>query len=179
MKILIVPGLNGSGPEHWQTLWEKKFGYDRVRQRDWENPDIAEWVQTLDGIIAAYPERVIIVAHSLGCLAVAQWAEIHPENTGRVLSALLVAPTDVEASADIPAFMRRFASHAALPFPSILVGSENDPHMTSAAAQRLARLWKSRFVNAGTVGHINLDSGHGPWPEGEALLQDLISALSV
>lgn len=62
----------------------------------------------------------------------------------------------------------------ALPFPSILVGSENDPYMTAAAAGELARLWGSRFFNAGAVGHINTDSGHGPWPGGEALLRDLV-----
>jgi predicted alpha/beta hydrolase family esterase len=46
--------------------------------------------------------------------------------------------------------------------------------MTQKTARRLAVDWKSRFVNAGAVGHINLDSGHGPWLEGEALLQELI-----
>ncbi|WP_339327758.1 alpha/beta hydrolase [Clostridium beijerinckii] len=25
MNIKIVPGLNNSGPEHWQSIWEKKI----------------------------------------------------------------------------------------------------------------------------------------------------------
>jgi predicted alpha/beta hydrolase family esterase len=97
----------------------------------------------------------------LGCLTVAKWANSKTENTDLVQAALLVAPPDAEASADMPEFMRRFMSDAVLPFPSILVGSNNDHYTALAAAQHLARLWGSRFVNAGAVGHINTESGHG------------------
>jgi predicted alpha/beta hydrolase family esterase len=174
MRILIVPGLNGSGPGHWQTLWEEKYGYERVEQRNWENPDLAEWVSTLNAVITANSERAIFVAHSLGCLAVANWVSAFPENTGQIQCALLVAPPDVESSPDIPETLRRFASNEVIPFPSVLVGSENDHYMTLNAARKLAVHWGSRFINAGALGHINLDSGHGPWPQGEILLTDLI-----
>ena len=176
MRILIVPGLNGSGPGHWQTLWEEKYGCERVEQRDWGNPDIVEWVSTLNTVITARSERNIIVAHSLGCLAVAHWANSYPEKTGKIQSALMVAPPNVELSSYIPEKLRRFATHNVIPFPSVLVGSENDHYMTLASVQRLADHWGSRFVNAGAVGHINPDSGHGPWPRGEALLMSLIKA---
>ena len=174
MRILIVPGLNGSGPGHWQTLWEEKYGYERVEQRDWENPELVEWVSTLNAVITANSERTILVAHSLGCLAVAHWSNAYPEKTGKIQSALMVAPPDVESSSYIPETLRRFATHNAIPFPSVLVGSENDHYMTLASVRRLAEQWGSRFVNAGAVGHINLGSGHGLWPEGEAMLKDLI-----
>jgi uncharacterized protein len=176
MRTITVPGLNGSGPGHWQTLWEDKYGYERVEQRDWEKPDLNEWVNTLHTFIMATSERIILVAHSLGCLTVAHWANAYPENTGRIQCSLLVAPPDVESSLLVPESVRRFAVHKAIPFPSMLVGSENDHHMTLDAAQKLAGFWESGFINAGAVGHINLDSGHGPWPQGEALLQGLIKA---
>lgn len=174
IRTLIVPGLNGSGPGHWQTIWEEKYDCERVYQRDWENPDLALWMDTLNAAVTAGSERSIIVAHSLGCLTVAHWAQAYPENTGRIQCGFLVAPPDVKSSFDIPEALRCFATHKVIPFPSLLVGSESDHHMTLEAARRLAGFWKSRFVNAGTVGHINLDSGHGPWPQGEDLLQDLI-----
>jgi hypothetical protein len=174
---LIVPGLNGSGQGHWQTLWEEKYGYKRVWQRDWENPDLVEWVSTLDSVIRASSERIVLVAHSLGCLAVAHWAYAYPKNTGQIKCALLVAPPDVESSLDIPETMRRFAAHKVIPFPSVLIGSENDHYMTLDSARKLAVQWQSRFVNAGAVGHINPDSGHGPWPAGEALLKNIIKEL--
>jgi predicted alpha/beta hydrolase family esterase len=176
VRILIVPGLNGSGPDHWQTLWERQYGYERVHQRNWENPDLAEWLNTMNTAIMASRDRAVLVAHSLGCLTAAHWAKTFPENMVRIQCALLVAPPDVESSPYIPEALHRFASYATLPFPSVLVGSENDHYMTLDSVRRLADLWGSRFVNAGACGHINPDSGHGPWPEGEALLQDLLRA---
>lgn len=174
IRILIIPGLNGSGPGHWQTIWEEKYGCEHVHQRDWENPDLAEWMDTLNVVVTARSERTVIVAHSLGCLTVAHWAKAFPENAGQIQCALLVAPPDVESSPYISANLRRFATHDLIPFPSVLVGSENDHHMTLETARKMAADWNSCFVNAGAVGHINLDSGHGPWLQGEALLQDLI-----
>lgn len=76
-RVLIVPGLNGSGPDHWQTLWEKQYGFARVEQREWENPNAAEWVQNLNAAIMAYPEPAVLVAHSLGCFSVIRWTELY------------------------------------------------------------------------------------------------------
>lgn len=173
-RILIVPGLNGSGPGHWQTIWEEKFSCKRVYQRDWDNPDLTEWVETLNTTVTASSELTVFVAHSLGCLTVARWANAFPENAGRIQCALLVAPPDVVLSPHIPKMLRRFAAHEPLSFPSIVVGSENDPYMPLEKAQKLADNWGSRFINAGESGHINLDSGHGPWPLGEKLFANLI-----
>ena len=38
-SILIHPGLNGSGPDHWHTRWERAFPeFQRVQQADWDHP---------------------------------------------------------------------------------------------------------------------------------------------
>jgi predicted alpha/beta hydrolase family esterase len=93
-----------------------------------------------------------------------------------VQSALLVAPPDIAGPGAITESTKGFAlpNPGRLPFPSVLVGSENDPYMTLEGAQDLALALGSDFFDAGCVGHINIDSGHGPWPQGEALLQELI-----
>lgn len=177
-RVLMIPGLNGSGPGHWQTLWEEKYGYDRVEQMNWVNPDLDEWVNTLNASVTASPERTVLVAHSLGCLTVANWAKAFPENTDRIQCALLVTPPDVELSPYIPDALKRFALHEFIAFPTMLVGSENDHYRTLDSARKLAVSWGSLFVNAGALGHINLDSGLGPWPQGETFLADLISISS-
>ena len=106
------------------------------------------------------------------------WAALHADSKDRVLSALLVAPPDIASAPELRTSAINFTNHKKkLPFPSILVGSENDPYMTLNKAQALARSTGSSFINAGFVGHININSGHGPWPQGEALLQRLISSL--
>jgi uncharacterized protein len=174
MRTLIVPGLNGSGPEHWQTLWEKRYGFERVEQRDWARPNAAEWVENLHIAIVSRQDRVVIVAHSLGCFSVIRWAEQYWRFAHRVRGVLLVAPPDI-SSQELPESVRDFALRGPvnLPFLSILVGSENDPYMTLGKAQDLGHSLGSRFVNAGEAGHINVDSGHGQWPLGEILLLEL------
>ena len=61
-----------------------------------------------------------------------------------------------------------------LPFPSIVVASTNDEYMTLERAQQVAQAWGSRLVNVGALGHINSASGLGLWPQGHALLQELV-----
>lgn len=37
--ILIVPGYTNSGPNHWQTRWERKLSTARrVEQAEWSKP---------------------------------------------------------------------------------------------------------------------------------------------
>jgi predicted alpha/beta hydrolase family esterase len=173
--VLLVPGYANSGPDHWQSLWERDHPeYARVRQRDWERPAREEWVATLDEAIARVAGPVTLVAHSLGCQAVAHWASHAPHAAQTVRGALLVAPVDDEAVAAIPAISGfRPAPRARLPFRSILVASENDPYISLARSQRLAEWWGSQFISLGAAGHINTDAGFGPWPAGEALLATL------
>jgi uncharacterized protein len=176
VRGLIVPGLNGSGSAHWQTLWERQYDFERVEQRDWRNPDAEAWTAALDKAIRVHSDPVVLIAHSMGCWTVMRWAAVHPDSRDRVRSSLLVAPPDIAASDALPKSARGFLHHQTikLPFPSILVGSENDPYMSIDRAQLLARTIGSRFVNAGTAGHINIESGHGHWPEGEVLLHKIL-----
>ena len=63
--------------------------------------------------------------------------------------------------------------HAGLPYRSIVVASSNDPYCPIRLAGAYARAWGSEFVRMQNAGHINIDSGHGEWPLGWALLQSL------
>jgi uncharacterized protein len=116
---------------------------------------------------------VLLVAHSLGCLLTAAWAEVS-RSTGRVQGALLVAPGDPEREALRP-LLPSWAPivRQPLPFPSVLVGSRNDPYCDFNNAQQLAESWRSHFIDLGERGHINAESGLGDWPEGLAQLNKL------
>jgi predicted alpha/beta hydrolase family esterase len=130
-------------------------------------------VATLDQAIAERSEPPILVAHSLGCLAVVHWAATHRR---AVAGALLVAPVDSERK-EFPPTITGFAPvpTGRLPFPTVLAASVNDPYMQQTRARALADAWGSRFVDAGRSGHINAASGFGPWPDGETLLRELIT----
>jgi len=176
-RVLIVPGWNGSGPDHWQSDWQLRHPeYQRVEQRDWHNVDLQEWVSVLHNAIVASEEGTILVAHSLGCATIAWWTNLFPEYAGLVSAALLVAPNDPERPLERLEPLRSFPPppRTALPFASVLVGSENDPCMALADAASLADDWDSYFINAGAAGHINPVSGFGPWPRGERLLDQLV-----
>jgi len=172
VPVLIVPGWGDSGPEHWQTLWERANpDFRRVIQGDWLYPVCAEWVETLTRAVRAVGRPVLLVAHSLGCLAIA-----HAVRAGAlpIHAALLVAPPDVEHP-EFPPVSEGFAPipRGPLPFPSIVVASRNDQFADFERTRVLAAAWGSRLVDAGTSGHLNTDAGFGPWTAGEALLAEL------
>jgi predicted alpha/beta hydrolase family esterase len=175
--ILIVAGLWNSGPQHWQTHWEAKYSkWERVAHRDWHAPDRDEWVAELDAAIAACEGRPILVAHSLGCMLVAQWAQAGSHLN--VAGAFLVAPSDVDApSYPIDAGGFRPVPMVKLPFPSVVVASTDDPYADVERSRAFAQAWGSKLIEIGDAGHINADTGYGPWPEGERMLEDFCSTL--
>jgi len=171
-RVLILPGLYDSGPDHWQSHWERTLpDVARVTQRDWETPDRAEWVATLERAVAEHGPDVVLVGHSTGCALIAFWAA----STARsVRGALIVAPSDTEA-ASYPNGPTGWTPMpmARLPFPSIVVASSDDEYATIERARRFADAWSSTFVNIGPAGHINSASGLGDWPLGRELLAEL------
>lgn len=172
MTVLILPGLGGSGPAHWQSFWERHYGYRRVEQDDWDAPVRERWLLCLEQAVAESPSPVWLVAHSLACVLVAHYA---PRGQGRVAGALLVAPADVDSARHTPEVTRSFAPIplAKLPFRSVVVASCNDPYMELERARELSRAWGARFVDAGERGHLNAESNLGLWPEGHALFEEL------
>lgn len=173
-RILLLPGLYDSGPDHWQSLWERNHpAWRRVRQREWTSPRCADWVAALQEAISASDTPVILVAHSLGCCLVVHWALHHK---GLVKGALLVAPPDVEAPT-FPAHVTGFTPTplTRLPFPATVVASTNDPFCSLACARSFADHWGARLRVLGPLGHINERSGLGAWPAGLKLVAELAS----
>lgn len=171
-RTLILPGRGNSGEKHWQSVWERRdASLQRVLQREWETPDKDEWVATVDAAIRAEHSPVILVAHSLAVITVAHWSGRHH---GPVAGALLVSPTDVER-ADYPAGTTGFAPipRLQLPFPTIVVASDDDPRVTPDRAAFFAKAWGARLERPGAFGHLGTASDLGEWPFGTALLDEL------
>ena len=171
-RFIIVPGWRDSGPGHWQSLWMQRLaGARRVVQDDWITPTREAWVGSLARQIHQAPGPVVIAAHSLGCIAT---AHLPADAAARIQGALLVAPADPERRAILNDFSP--VPFARLPYRSIVVGSSNDPYCPVRLAGAYARAWGSEFVRLQGAGHINIESGHGEWPLGLALLQSLADA---
>ncbi|HLW89873.1 MAG TPA: alpha/beta fold hydrolase [Roseiarcus sp.] len=176
LDMIFIAGLNGSGPDHWQTRWRQRMPNARlVEQVDWDRPDRDAWVAAVVAACEGASRPVLLLAHSLGVVTLAHAAERLP--TERVKGAFLVAPPSDEALAATGAGAFAPAPMKPLPFPSLLVASRNDPYGAFAAAEAKARDWGSRLHDAGQSGHINSESGHGPWPEGAMRLAGFVKGL--
>ncbi|MDQ4121189.1 MAG: alpha/beta hydrolase [Acidobacteriota bacterium] len=177
-QILLVPPWENAGADHWMSVWQRKYPrWQRVEQRNWFEPDKNEWVETLDRAIAGREtEDLILVAHSLGTITLAHWANKFDRSA--VKGALLVAPPDVERD-DAPPEIQTFAPVplAEFKFPSVVVASENDNYISVDRARFFAKRWGSRFINIGRAGHINVKSGHGEWQHGEQILREFVNRL--
>jgi predicted alpha/beta hydrolase family esterase len=169
---LIVPGWGGSGPSHWQTYWERELPHaTRLEVPDWHAPRRSDWLRALDDAICRAGSPPIVIAHSLGCVALASWATsaTHP-----VRGALLVAPADVDR-ADSPRFLREFAPvpRTRLPFAARVIASDDDPYAKPARARQMAADWGAQFTLLHRAGHINVEAGFGPWRDGRAWLAEI------
>jgi predicted alpha/beta hydrolase family esterase len=175
MRVLTLPGWQGSPAAHWQSRWERLHGMRRVEQHDWQHPRRGDWMARLDEALLEEPGPALLVAHSLGCQLVASWAA-HSRHTATVQGALLVAPPDTERP-DMPPQLhtwRPFA-RARLPFRATVVASSDDPYCTLERSAEMARDWGASLVLAGPRGHLNADSNLGDWSDGHSLFLALRS----
>lgn len=185
ITYLIVPGWNGSPAGHWQSHWQQQLpNAQRVQQDNWQLPERQAWVARLQQAIEQAAGPVVLIAHSLGCITVAHWAEqATAAALQQVQGVLLVAPADVER-VGCPQALVNFAPvpQRRLPFPSVLVGSTNDPAASAHRALQFAERWGSLATLLPDAGHINVASGHHHWEQGFAWLyrlQELASASAV
>ncbi len=174
VDVLLLPGWQGGGANHWQMRWAHLYGYAVLEQNDWLHPLRGDWLARLDESVIDAPRPVVLAAHSLGCILVAAWAGV-TRHAQRVRGALLVSPSDTEA----PPLRDRLPGWSPiprhnLPFPCTLVGSQNDPFCTHARAQGLAKDWGAHWFCPGEAEDINANPSLGDWPQGHSLLQTLM-----
>lgn len=179
MHVLIVAGVGGSGEGHWQTWLEQQLAQlhpDRVSrvQQDWQRPVFHIWCERVISAIAAIDDRVLLVAHSFGCLVSAGVLRKAPELADKIAGVLMIAPANPQrfsltgehgfwqsGEADLVETL----NHPMPPqIPVMLWASQNDPWLGLAQAKYWAKTWSAALHNLGDVGHVNIASGFGAWP---------------
>ncbi|WP_342023738.1 alpha/beta fold hydrolase [Arthrobacter citreus] len=176
MHLTMVPGIGGSNDAHWQSLWQAGAAeMSRISPSSWDDPNLENWLDALDDAAGRRAGDTILVAHSLGCLASAEWLLRNP---GGARGVLLVAPPDpAEPAFPDTAGSFRDPRLQPLPVPGLLVASENDPYCTLPGARLLAGAWGVPLVDAGALAHINDESGVGDWQQGRNLLTAFAAGL--
>ncbi len=175
--ILIAPGLGNSGPDHWQRRWGARMANARfIEQDEWDRPVLADWVARIHQDIMLATRPVVLVGHSLAVSVIAHTAQRLADT--KVRGAFLVSPPNLDAPG-VPSETAPFRDVPTdpLPFPSMVVASTTDPFVDIETAQGFAADWGSDFKLAGDAGHINVASGHGPWPEGMLMFAELMRRL--
>lgn len=171
---LLIPGLNGSSHAHWQRYWaQDHVDAFVVEQDNWSCPILSDWQRRLDEALSEN-DGAIVVAHSLGCLLVGSYAV--RKQAGHIRGALLVAPCSLDAARQRHPCLSAFEDTplSRLPFPSIVVGSSNDPYMSIEDLERHADVWGSELMTIDHAGHINVASGFGRWSQGYNLVNRLV-----
>ncbi len=180
--IIMVPGYTNSGENHWQSRWQRNIKTARrVEQDDWLKPEVESWTENfLKTLRKSGNKPIIIIAHSLGCHLTVQGAmQFDDLLRKKVRGALLVAPPDVENPNIKPKHLMTFGPYPRdpMPFPSIVIASSNDRFCDYSIADEMAASWGSMLIDAGDQGHINAESGHGPWPEGLMVFSKFLSQI--
>lgn len=177
LHILTLPGLFGSGPTHWQTNWEKLFGFERVNQDNWNTPRFERWLCTLvDTLCSDISKKgIVLVAHSLGCHLVIKGL---PFISKYISGIFLVAPPDLHKGVIMPDVSSFFTkSVISTDVPGYLVYSENDPFASSQYSRDLGEKLGLQSISVGYKGHINSESNIGDWFEGKEIFDGLITGI--
>ncbi|MGL5851169.1 MAG: RBBP9/YdeN family alpha/beta hydrolase [Phycicoccus sp.] len=181
MTYVTVPGIGDSGPEHWHGHWEAAWGpaATRIRPSSWDHPELHDWLGAIDRAVTGAEDEVVLVAHSLGCLASAHWLSSTGAHPSVVRGAVLVAPPDPAAPpfprAEAPTFVG--LELRTIPVPTLVVASDDDPYADVDDATSVATAWGAGLVRVGRRGHLNSDSGLGAWPEGRTLVEEFVAGL--
>ncbi|MGN6126177.1 MAG: RBBP9/YdeN family alpha/beta hydrolase [Humibacter sp.] len=172
MRIVIVPGIDDSPHDHWQSLWQESLGPSAVRiaPASFTEPDADDWLAAIARVTGPGD---VLVAHSLGCLATASWIA----DGGRAAGAFLVAPPDENGPAFPDAAVGFTAPHRRLAIPSVIVASQDDPYCSLQHLAELRTVWGSPLIGVGPHGHLNRASRLGEWEEGRRLLTAFAAGL--
>ena len=165
--VLILHGLDGSGPGHWQRWMAEELAAAGVPVRvpDLPDPD----APALEAWLAALADEPLagttVLCHSLACLL---WLHAAARGTTGAARVLLVAPpspaSDVpELKPFLPVSIDPDAVAAAADSTSLLCGT-GDPYCPEGAHTAYAGLRVPTTV-VPEGGHLNVDAGYGPWPD--------------
>ncbi len=172
-KYFIIPGYSKNTDAHWQSVWANVLPNAQVIEQDkWEGVHKDDWINRIEETLANEDlSQIILIGHSLGVATILHWVKQYGH---KVRGVLLVAPTDIDDLAEpIEAYGFNPMPLEKLPFPSIIIASENDVWISLKRANEYAELWGSEIVNVGKLGHINADSNLGEWQVGQGILKQL------
>jgi len=170
-SFLIIHGLGGSGPDHWQTwlyheLTNRNMNVCYPTFSNFDTPDKEVWLRELSDCLSTIPHNhtLTVITHSLGCLL---WLHhLETETIRNAEQAILVAPpspTITLKSAKSFYHPPLNSSHLVKGAKeTVFVHSTNDPYCSIKDAELYTKLGAKSIIFP-NMGHINTESGYGRW----------------
>jgi predicted alpha/beta hydrolase family esterase len=168
MQFLLLHGLEGSGPDHWQTWVAARL---RARGHRLAYPELPEaaaprldrWLEALSAELAQLePAETTVLCHSLGSLL---W--LHRDGAP-VARALLVAPPQPDEEVPPAVGFRPVAAPRSAARETRFVCSTDDPFCPPERSAALAAAVGAPVDWLAEAGQVNADAGYGAWPALEA-----------
>jgi uncharacterized protein len=173
VPTVLVPGLGGSGPDHWQSWLAAELRaadreVDIVELPDADAPRLAPCLLALRASLAGRPDDGFdVLAHSFGAVL---WLHhvASGQSSPRPARVALVAPPSPRAQVpQIAEFLPPpldidVVRHSA--DGTVLVGGEHDPYLPEGIAAAYGLPLKMATTVIAGAAHLNADDGHGPWP---------------
>ncbi|MDO8428184.1 MAG: alpha/beta hydrolase [Candidatus Diapherotrites archaeon] len=172
MKVIIVHGWHGWISGHW-VEWLR----DQLKDKKIEvylpllpNPALEkEWLSELKKI-TNYDSNTILVGHSLGCAAILRLLEELPETqkVGKVVFVVGWVGGD-HSIPELRDFYKKSFDWKKIQKQAekfIVINSDNDPYYEKEKGrEHISKYLKSEFILEHNQGHINVQSGFGPYPK--------------
>lgn len=166
-KVLLLHGWGGSNDPHWQSWLAAELAKDYgsvsfLKFSDFDFPDKDIWKKEVLKELNDFKPNVVI-CHSL---ANNLWFHIcNEENISRIEKLFLVAPPSLKDKIEeVKSFFPVNIPKNLHSKKSFLVCSTNDPYMKLEEAKILQKELDIDMKILKNAGHINAESGFGPWP---------------
>lgn len=176
MHVLLLHGLGGSGPWHWQhwlatQLREQGVQVDLPAFPEPHRPELDSWLAVLRARLDAVPAsaELVVAAHSWGAALWLQHAATVREDARRADRVLLVSPPDPDRAPSpelhqfLPLPVDARALRRAAGVTRLVVGT-GDPEVCVFRAHRLADALHAELDVIPDGEHLTTESGYGPWP---------------
>ncbi len=166
-KVLLLHGWGGSDSPHWQSWLASQIAkeYGKVSFLKFSNFDFPQkdlWKEELNKELDSFKPD-IVVCHSL---ANTLWFHLcNEQNLQKVDKLFLIAPPSLNSNIEeLNSFFPLTIPKKLYAKESLIVCSDNDPYMNIDEAKQLQKELNIEMHILENAGHINSDSGYGPWP---------------
>jgi len=174
-KLYIIPGYRASPTDHWFP-WLKQRAEARgsaatvLKMPTPSNPELGEWLKTLQESISAPDKNTFFVAHSLGCITLLRYLDSLPAERqigGFILVSGFSSLPAGTLSKQLGPFIKDPVDYQHLrkmALQRVVIGALDDPIVPHTYTESLAKSLDAKMVTVAKGGHFMGSDGFTEFP---------------